>query len=511
MDIKTLVNGLHQLERKVVPFLADVKTLSELVSKSGLQEVEAMRALQWLSNKDVLKIVSTENELVELDVNGKDYVRKGLPERRMLMEVKDKFVLVQDLMQKLGRDEFGIAVGILKQKVAIDMENGKITITEQGKKLLQKESLEESFIKKLEKGPVEIGKLESEERFALDNLLKRKQIIQKKIIKMKFIELTPLGKELSKQKMEKVNYIESVTPQVLTMKEWEKKKFRPYDVTINVPGIQSGKRHFINQATEYIRKIWLEMGFEEMTGNLAETSFWDLDALFVPQDHPARAMQDTFYIADKTGKNILTGKLPSIFKKIKDVHETGGDTGSKGWQSSWNENIAKEILLRTHCTSLSAHAISKLTKKDLPKKYFSVGRVFRNEAMDWKHLFEFEQVEGIVVDENVNFRNLLGYLRQFFYKMGFEKVRIRPSHFPYTEPSAEIEVYNPVKKEWIELGGAGIFRPEVSKILIGTEIPVLAWGFGLARTVSEYWNLQNIRDVYKNDLDQLRDMKLFMR
>jgi len=511
MDIKALIEGLHPLERKVMPFLSNVKTLSELVFKSGLQEVEAMRALQWLSNKDVLKIVSSENEIIELDTNGRNYSKKGLPERRMLEIVKEKPARVQDLMQKFGNEEFSIAVGILKQKAAVSMSNGNVSITENGKKLLNKESLEETFIKRLEKGPTPAGKLEAEDRFALDNLMKRKQIIQKKITKIKFIELTEFGKQLIKQKIEKVNYIESVTPQVLAAKEWEKKKFRPYDVTINVPSIQSGKRHFISQAVEYIRKIWLEMGFEEMSGNYAETSFWDLDSLFVPQDHPARAMQDTFYIADEKGKNILLGKLPSIFRKVKDVHENGGNTGSKGWQNPWDEKIAKEVLLRTHCTAISAQTIAKLNKNDLPKKYFAVGRVFRNEAMDWKHLFEFEQVEGIVVDENVNFRHLLGYLKQFFRKMGFEKVRIRPSHFPYTEPSAEVEVYNPVKKEWIELGGAGIFRPEVSKTLLGTEIPVLAWGFGLARTISEYWDLRDIRDVYKNDLDQLRNMKLFMR
>lgn len=506
-----MIEGLHPLERKVIPYLASVKTLSELVSKSGLLEVEAMRALQWLSNKDALKIVSSENELIELDVNGKSYAKKGLPERRMLEMVKDKPIRVQDLMQRLGNEEFSIAVGILKQKAAVNMANGNVSITEQGRKMLQKESLEESFIKMLEKGPIPAGKLEAEERFALDNLMKRKQIIQKKAIKIKFIELTELGKQLAKQKIEKTNYIESVTPQILAMKEWEKKKFRPYDVTINVPAIQSGKRHFINQAIEYIRKIWLEMGFEEMTGSYADTSFWDLDSLFVPQDHPARAMQDTFYVADEKGKNIQLGKLPSIFKKIKDVHENGGDTGSKGWQSNWDEKIAKEVLLRTHCTVLSAKTISKLTKKDLPKKYFSVGRVFRNEAMDWKHLFEFEQVEGIVVDENVTLRHLIGYLKQFFKKIGFEKIRVRPYHFPYTEPSVEIDVYDPTRKEWVELGGAGIFRPEVTKTLIGTEVPVLAWGLGLARIVKEYWKIQDIRETYNNDLDKLRDMKLFMK
>jgi phenylalanyl-tRNA synthetase alpha chain len=510
MDIKKLVEGLHPLERKVVPFLDKVKTLSELTAKSRLQEVEAMRALQWLENKKALKIVSTEDEFAELDSNGRLYAKIGLPERRLLLEVKSKPVPVDVLIKKLGNEEFGISVGILKQKAAISMVSGKISITENGKRLLEKESLEEALIKNLLHGAVEIGKFEAEDRFAFENLLKRKNIVQKKTAKIKFIELTDLGKQLSKQRIENLDFLESLTPEMIKSGQWVGKKFRTYDVKINVPEVSSAKRHFVNQAIEYMKKILLEMGFEEMTGNYCETSFWDLDALFVPQDHPARTMQDTFYVADEKGK-ILLGELPKDFKKVKEVHENGGSAGSKGWQTPWNENLAREILLRTHCTALSAHSISKLTKKDLPKKFFAIGKVFRNETMDWKHLFEFEQIEGIVVDENVNFRHLLGYLKQFFRKMGFTDVRLRPAHFPYTEPSVEVEVFNPVKKEWVELGGAGIFRPEVTKTLIGVEVPVLAWGLGLARIAAEYWNINDIRETYKNDLSYLKNLKVLMK
>ncbi len=510
MDIKELIEGLHPLERKVVPFLNSVKTLAALVEKSGLQEVEAMRALQWLENKKILRINATEDEFIELDSNGRHYVKIGLPERRMLLELKGSSVSVDELMKKLGREEFGIAIGILKQKAAVQMSNGKISITDHGKRSLGKISSEEQFLNRVSAGAIEIKKLGAEEQFALEQLSKRKQIVQKKIIKIKTIELTELGRMLAKQKLEKVDLIEAVTPELLKSGQWESKKFRKYDVTINVPEINSAKRHFISQAIRYMKKILLEMGFEEMTGNYCETSYWDLDSLFVPQDHPARTMQDTFYVADEKGK-ILLGKLPKDFKKIKDVHENGGNTGSKGWRSQWNETLAKEVLMRTHCTPLSAKKLSSLSNKDLPKKYFAISRVFRNETMDWKHLFEFEQVEGIVVDENVNFRHLLGYLRQFFGKLGFTDVRLRPAHFPYTEPSVEVEVFNPVKKEWVELGGAGMFRPEVTKTLIGREVPVLAWGLGLGRIAMEYWSIKDIRETYKNDLAYLRNMKMLMK
>src|SRR3989338_961422 len=98
-------------------------------------------------------------------------------------------------------------------------------------------------------------------------------------------------------------------------------------------------------------------------------------------------------------------------------HEKGGDTGSTGYKYKWSEEEASKVLLRTHTTVLSAIEIAKLKKEDLPKKFFSVNKVYRNEALDWKHLFEFYQVEGIVIDPNANFRHLLGYLKNYYNKL----------------------------------------------------------------------------------------------
>src|SRR3989344_6392857 len=108
-------------------------------------------------------------------------------------------------------------------------------------------------------------------------------------------------------------------------------------------------------------------------------------------------MQYTLYIAEPG-----TAPLPAESKKIKAVHENGGKTGSKGWGSSWSAEEAKKLLLRTHMTVLSARTLSRLKQSELPAKFFAVGKVFRNEALDWKHLFEFYQVDGIVIDPNAN-------------------------------------------------------------------------------------------------------------
>ena len=270
--------------------------------------------------------------------------------------------------------------------------------------------------------------------------------------------------------------------------------------------MHGAKRHYLSQAIDYVKKVWLEMGFEQMDGNIIQSAFWDLDSLFVPQDHPARAMQDTFYL-----KNPAKGQLPPIAKAVKKVHENGGDTGSLGWQTPWSEEEASQLMLRTHCTVLSAQTIHKLKEGDLPKKYFAVGRVFRNESMDATHLFEFYQVEGIVVDEDVNFANLLGYLKEFFKKLGYPDVRVRPGYFPYTEPSAEVDVWHPKLKKWIELGGSGMFRPELVKPLFGRAVPVCAWGLGLERGIMEYLKMDDIRGIYKTDIKQTQEKQYWMK
>ena len=149
--------------------------------------------------------------------------------------------------------------------------------------------------------------------------------------------------------------------------------------------------------------------------------------------------------------------------------------------------------------------------KNLPQKLFAIGKAFRNETVDWSHGFEFNQSEGIVVSRGSNFRHLLGYLKEFFGKMGFKEIKFVPAYFPYTEPSVEILAFHPEKKVWLELGGAGIFRPEVSISLLGEYIPILAWGPGFDRTLMDYYKIKDLRELYKNDLKELRNKEFWLK
>jgi phenylalanyl-tRNA synthetase alpha chain len=509
MNFDKLVQSLHPLERKVLPVLDKNFTVPAICSATGLKDVEVVRALQWLENKKIVRVDTSSDDVVILDKNGELYKKQGLPERRFLQALGDKELAVDKLAEKakLSRDELNICLGQLRKRALIHISQDKglkVKLTDQGKTSLKKEFLEEALLRK--DFPLHINELSADEKAAVQSLRSRKAIIRVEQQKSKTAALLPLGKQLIELGVRDEKIIDSITPQVILSGEWKKKPIRRYDVAVQVPKIAGGRRHFVSDSINRIKKIWRDMGFSEMTGSVVQSAFWDLDALYVPQDHPAREMQDTFYLK-KPNKALLPKEFVN---EIKAVHEYGGKTGSTGWQQPWSEEKAKELLLRTHSTVLSAQAISRLEEKDLPAKFFSVVKVFRNETLDWKHLFEFYQVEGIVIDPNANLSNLQGYLKEFFKKMGFDKIRLRPSHFPYTEPSMEVDVWHPVRNEWVELGGSGIFRPEVVEPLLGKAVPVLAWGLGMERIITDYYKITDLRDVYKNDVQQLRESKMWV-
>ena len=505
-EIEKIIETLNPDEKIILPYLKE-KTLTKISEKSGLDKTKVLRALQYLSNKGVLQLETKKEVIVDLDENGVVYLKNGLPERQLLNLLDEKRVIEIDKVKeltKLSDNEVKAGIGALKKKALIDISKGKIILKAKKEEVVKK-SLEEQFLESL---PLKFSELKPEQKFAFENLKKRKEIIKLEERKEVLVKLSELGEKLVGIDLEEYkDLIEVVTPELIKSKKWQGKKFRRYDIKSKVPEIYGGKRHFVNQAIEYAKKIWLEMGFQEMTSTLTQTGFWNFDALFTPQDHPVREMHDTFYIKD------IKGKLPDkkLIKAVKEAHESGVDK-SKGWQYSWSEEEASRVILRTHTTSLSARTLASLRNlKNKKGKFFAIGKCFRNETVDWSHEFEFNQTEGIVVDEKANFKHLLGYLKEFFKKMGFEKIRFAPAYFPYTEPSVEISAWNPERKVWLELGGAGIFRPEVVIPLLGEYVPVLAWGPGFDRILMDYYNIKDLRELYQNNITKLRKIKFWLK
>lgn len=503
MDVDNIIIKLHSFERKAFPKVKDGISISELALKSGLKEIEATRAIQWLYNKKLLTIKETAKELIFLDENGRTYAKNGLPERRFLIAANNSSDIKKIKKEsKIEDDEVNICIGALKKKAAIDIEKGEdliVNITAHGKKLLEKEFLEENFLKKM--FPIPINELTDEERFAFDSLIKRKLILKKELKKTKTIFLTELGKKVLKKGIKDNKYLDKLTHEMLKKGSWKNKTFRAYDVVINVPKIFAGKRQPYSEFIEQVREKVVSMGFVEMTGPIIESEFFNFDALYQPQNHSARTWTATYKI-----KSPKTGHLPDkkIVKAVKAVHENGGSTGSKGWGYEWKEEIASQLVPRAHDTAISPRFMSKGVK--VPGKYFSLVRCFRPDVIDATHGVEFNQLGGFVVGEELSFRDLLGLLKEFTMEMtGATEVRFLPDYFPFTEPSVQISVKHP-EFGWMELAGAGIFRPELTEPL-GIKEPVIAWGFGIDRLAMLKLGIKDIRDLFSHQLDFLRNSK----
>lgn len=492
---------LHPHEIKILKELKKRSTPEEIARKAEIPLDAVMRASSWLATKELVRIEEKIIEEISLGKEGVVSASLGLPERNILKEMEKegkKEYSISDIQKKFDKETVSIGLGWLKKKNLARLEEGRIRI------LNTKKTEDERLLEILkENKKISTDELTPELKRGLKLLKTRRNVI--KISEKRRIWLMPTEEGIkSGEKAELKESISQLTPEIILSGKWKSVKFRHYDVDVYITPKFPAKKHPLQRFIDNIREIFVGMGFEEISGPLVESAFWNFDSLFVPQDHPARDMHDTFYLKNPRG---VIPKFDEFKSSVKETHENGWTTGSNGWGYKWDEDVARKPLLRTHTTAVTVRYLSQLKKKDLPAKVFCIGKTFRNEAIDYKHLPEFYQVEGIVVDENVHFRNLLGILREFYDEMGF-RVRFRPAYFPYTEMSVEPEVYLEEGGEWIELGGAGIFRPEVVKPLLGFECPVLAWGLGLDRVVALTLGLNDIRELYISDLEWLRRSRI---
>ena len=330
----------------------------------------------------------------------------------------------------------------------------------------------------------------------IKDLKGRQGMIAEKVVTERSIVLTDLGREVASSGIELRPQVTDITDRMIQSGEWKEADFRPYDIQTFSPTVYPAKKHMLSRLGAQVRRLFTDMGFTEMKSEYVQPAFWNLDVLYTPQDHPARDLQDTFYLEHPSSIHIDDERLVSM---VKAIHEDGGDTGSTGWGGTWSREKAEMALLRTHSTVSSIRYIAE--HPDAPRKAFSISRIFRKESIDSTHLPEFTQIEGIVIDEDADFDMLISMIREFYARMGFDQIRIRPAYFPYTEPSLELEVF--FNGKWMELGGAGIFRPEVVAPF-GVDAPVLAWGFGFERLAMLKWGITDIRDLYISDIDHLR-------
>ena len=513
--VNTEVAELATSEKRVLLALneeakaCDPSTLSE---KTDINEDAVMQTAFMLAQQELCEVKETERNYYNLTAEGKAYAAEGLPERRALeFLIAREEATIEDLKTAFGKTA-NIAINWLLKKnwARIERKEGKnllIPVAQAGTDL----DIDELILKKLAEGKSELTLLleqvanalpveEAELNDFLSRLMSRKLLEQYTRVERK-IEITELGKELLSRGVSVEEEIAQLTPELIRTGSWKEHKFKRYDVNISAKEVFAAKIHPYQRILDRMRRIFTDMGFTEIKGELVQSAFWNFDALFVPQDHPAREMQDTFYLA--TRKPI--DAPDELIKNVKEMHEHGGSLNSSGWGGEWREELGERLLLRTHTTAVTLKYLA--SHPEPPVKVFSIDRVYRRETIDPTHLPEFDQLEGIVMDKGVTFSNLLGCLATFYRKMGFPSIRFRPGYFPYTEPSVEVEVYIQ-ERGWMELGGAGVFREEVTTP-VGLKYPVLAWGLGIGRLAMLSLGLTDIRDLYHSDIDWLRKERVF--
>jgi phenylalanyl-tRNA synthetase alpha chain len=416
----------------------------------------------------------------------------------------------------VAKKEAGIGVGLLKE-LGVQLTQGKFDVPGNTAAIEATLAMRAEFISALSTGETggasgtESGSGASETESSsgisestLDSaqigyFSKRKGIITSAEEVVRSWSLTPAGSALPDDRLVERLLVADITPEILSGEEWRDADFKPYDVTLPAPTPAAGKAHPMQALIERIRAIFLEMGFSEIDGDYVTTAGWNMDALFIPQDHPAREMQDTFYLDEPKSIPISEDRI----SQWADVHESGGGTGSSGWGGEFSADISEKGMLRTHTTVNTIRHLAE--QPDQPCRVFGIGRVFRKESIDRTHLPEFHQIEGIIMEPGASLPMLVTTLKEFYTKMGYPEVRVRPAYFPYTEPSLEVEVK--WRGQWLELGGAGIFRPEVTEPL-GCKWPVCAWGMGLERLAMLVLGLDDIRQLYISDLEWLREQPI---
>jgi phenylalanyl-tRNA synthetase alpha chain len=457
----------------------------------------------WLSIKEQVR-----DELIASE-DAEEIINKGVPERQVLSMLKHKSPIEIRELSKLLKEQKIPMNEVMKwgsMRGWIQKDKGQLSITQEGRKALMNPDSDELAVKlTVEKGRLFLDELKEHKIDAsrVKRLLGYRSSLAKiKSRTFRTAGLSEKGRKILTGNIKIVKERNILTSEDIVSGEWKKIKLRSYDVTLETEKVFPAKIHLMQKIIQQTRKAFLEMGFSEIVSPQAESAFWDFDALFQPQDHPARDMQDTFYLSRPE-----KAKLPDeqFVANVKQTHENGWKTGSTGWGYSWEQEKARNVVLRTHTTATTIRALAK--NPEPPQKVFCVGKVYRNEAISYKHLPEFFQIDGVVIDKDANLATLLGTLKEFYRKMGFEKVRFKPAFFPYTEPSAEAFVYMESRKSWIELGGSGVFRPEVT-MPFGCKVPVLAWGLGLDRLAMLRYGINDIREIFWSDLDMMREISL---
>jgi len=532
-DILALAKSLHPLERQILvsfPAQGGVTEAGLLRAIPTLQPAQLSMALGWLQAKEILQIIpptgtsSTQPDevlrqdaaspdlrqnafIVSLTESGQCYAQYKCPPLRMIVAIEKTGTLpIRELQQRtdMNPDEISEAIGLLKKSGAVKVGAGGVFEMTDRSKLHTMNRLQKIIerVGSLSEG-LDIKSFSSEDQ-ELILFWHRKRSQSKGIFRMTDIsrfsyEPTDLGREVIPHLANLQEEMGLLTPEILKEGSWHDRTFRKYYIQLPPPRISAGQKNPYRSFLDRVKQKFVALGFSEMRGPLIESEFWNMDALYMPQFHPAREIHDVYFVK---GFPIDQTIPPDLVERVAATHQDGGGAGSRGWQYQFDAERTRRLILRSQGTAVSARTLAH--HPNVSGKYFSMARCFRYDQVDATHAPDFFQVEGIVLGETVHFQTLLGLLTLFANEIArTDQIKFLPAYFPFTEPSVEMHICHPTLG-WIELGGAGLFRPEVTGPL-GVTVPVIAWGLGLDRMAMVAMGLSDIRDLFTPDLSKIRE------
>ena len=478
----------------------DRRTVEQLSEETGLATAAVTRAAFELEDEGLVAVTETTEESVSLTAEGESYLDAGLPEHRLYSAAVEA-----------GADEGGVSMGQVIGAADLDgaavdialsnfarkgygeIESGEITAEPD---VDPNDDAEAAALAAIDAGDA------VDDNDVLDQL-DRRGLIERDERTVRSVELTDAAVTELMAGIEEAQEVDRLTPDLLTSGEWEDVEFADYNVEADAEAIDGGKMHPLRGMAERVKDVLVGMGFEEMNGPHADAEFWINDALFMPQDHPARTHWDQFALDVPPMDDLPDG----VREDVERAHREGAGPDGEGYHSPWGEEMARQVDLRGHTTSLSARHLAGVAQGDLepPQRFFSVEKAYRNDEIDATHLLEFFQIEGWVMAEDLSVRDLMGTFTEFYEQFGITDLEFKPTYNPYTEPSFELFGEHPVTGEVVEIGNSGIFRPEMLDPL-SVECDVMAWGLALERLMMLVTGAEDIRDVHGTlvDLEYLR-------
>ncbi len=510
MSATDILKSLHPLEVKVLLRYGS----NDLIDTTRIQEDlkfnlgQCNQAVSWLTAKEFLveheRVHRTVYEITPL---GEEFAQNGTPDERILTFVQEHgSATLPEIALALGLEnrDVGSAFGSLSKEGVLAMDAEKRVTAASGTPSERMQAVRGLLDEARGGKELAADRLSGAQNEAMAGISKKRgsagspfRLVERDEVTYRLTDAGIDAQDNLKTAGVTGEEVGALTSRMLKDGSWRTAQFRAYNINSPPSRTLPGRRNPYCEYLDRVKDKLVSLGFEEFDGPIVETEFWNSDALFMPQFHSARDIHDVYYVKEPAHAREIEEPYLS---QVAATHEDGWKTGSAGWNYGFDRDFTRRLILRSQGTVMSAKT---LPKASIPGKYFGTLRCFRYDQVDATHLSDFYQTEGIVLGESVNLRTLLGFLQMFAEELaGATEVKYVPGYFPFTEPSVEVHIKHPVLG-WFELGGSGIFRPEVTEPL-GIKVPVLAWGLGIDRMALMNLGLDDLRELFSTNIENVR-------